>query len=86
MIWLKNFHIDNIIEKKTSMCGFYMHIYIYIYIYMYIFDFITYFYDTFVNIKLLLIFYLCSQMVITVFQNILSNNSESNSYQYCYSN
>ena len=35
------------------------------------FDFITHFYNTFINIKLLLIHYLCTEMVITVLLDIL---------------
>ena len=44
--------------------------------YVYIFDFITIFYNQFVNIKLLLVHYLRSEMVITFFPGILSNNSK----------
>ena len=44
--------------------------------YVYIFDFITIFYNQFVNIKLLLVHYLRSEMVITFFPSILSNNSK----------
>ena len=50
------FDTDNIIEKVV--CSVF---------YAYIFDFITYFYNTFINIKLLLIHYLCRELVIIVF-------------------
>ena len=43
---------------------------------VYIFEFITHFYSTFVNIKLLSIHYLSSEMGISVLLNILSINSE----------
>ena len=46
--------------------------------YVYNFDFITRFYKTFINIKLLLIHYSCREVVINVFVllDILSNNSK----------
>ena len=49
-------YINNIIEKVV--CAI---------LYIYIFDFITHFYNTFINIKLLLIRYLCREMVIKCF-------------------
>ena len=63
IIRIKNLYIDNIIEKVVCAVFF-----------IYIFDFITYFYNTFINIKLLLIHYLCSEMTITVLLDLLSNN------------
>ena len=59
------FYIDDIIEKVV--CAVF---------YIYIFDFVTHFYNTFTNIKLFLIHYLCSEMVITILPNILSNCSK----------
>ena len=59
----KKFDIDNIVKKVV--CAVF---------YIYIFDFITHFYNAFINIKFLLIQYLCSEMVITVLLDILSNN------------
>ena len=46
--------------------------------YVYIFDFITHSYNTFINIKILLIHYLCREMGTNVFffLDILSNNSK----------
>ena len=66
-IWIKNFYIDNIIEKV-----------VYSVFYVYIFDFITDSYNKFINIILLLIRYLCCEMEINVFAllDILSNNSK----------
>ena len=59
------FYIDNIIEKLVSAV-----------FYIYNFDFVTHFYNTFTNTKLFLIHYLCSEMVITILPNILSNCSK----------
>ena len=74
--------IDYIIGKEVCVVLYiyiyiYIHIYIYVYMYMYIFDFITHFYNTFINIKLLLFHHLSRQMVINVFVllDILSNNN-----------
>ena len=64
IIWIKTFNINSIIEKVV--CSVF---------YIYIFDFITHFYNTFINMKLLLIHNLCSEMVITVLLDFLSNNS-----------
>ena len=44
--------------------------------YIDILDFITHFYNTFINIKCILIHYLCSKMIITVLLDILSGNSK----------
>ena len=57
--------MDNIIEKV--ICAVFD---------VYIFDFITNFYNTFTNLKLLLIHHLCREMVIAVLLDILSNNSK----------
>ena len=65
IIWIKIFYIDNIMEKEVCVV-----------FYIYIFCFITHFYNALINIKLLLIHYLCSKMVITVWLDILSNNSK----------
>ena len=43
---------------------------------VYIFDFITHFYNTFIDMKVVLIHYLRSEMVITVLLKNLSNNSK----------
>ena len=43
---------------------------------IYIFDFITHFYNTFITSKVLLIHYLCSEMVMSVLLDVLSNNSK----------
>ena len=51
--------------KKVVYAGFYI----------YIFDFITHFQNTFINIKLLIIHYFSSEMIITVLLDILSNNN-----------
>ena len=69
IIRIKIFSIDNIIEKVVCVV-----------FYIYIFDFIIHFYNAFINIKLLLIHYLCSEKVITVLLDILLNNSRYNSY------
>ena len=61
----KFFYIDNIIEKVVCP-GFYI----------YIFDFITHSCNVFINIKLFLIHYLYSKIVITVLLNILLNNNK----------
>ena len=63
IIWIKTFYIDNVI-KKVVYSDFYINI----------FDFITDFYNAFINIKLILIHYLCSEILITVLLDILSNN------------
>ena len=64
IIWIKIFYIDNM--EKAVCADFFI----------YIFDFITHFYNTFINIKLLLINYFYGQMVINVFVLlvILSDN------------
>ena len=43
---------------------------------MHIFDFTTDFYNAFINIKLILINYLCSEMIITVLLDFLSDKSK----------
>ena len=50
------------------MCGFYI----------YIFDFLTNFYNAFISIKLLLIHFLCPEIIIPAFAllDILSNKSK----------
>ena len=60
---MKIFCIDNTIEKLV--CAVF---------YIYMFDFVTHFYNTFINVKLLLIHYLCIEMVITVLLDLSSNN------------
>ena len=66
IIEIKVFYIDYIIKKVV--CAVF---------YIYIFNFVTNFYNTVINIKLLLIYFMCIEMVITVFLlNILSDNNE----------
>ena len=71
-MWIKIFYVNNITEKV--ICSVF---------YVYIFDFITYFYNTPIIMKLLLIHYLCNAMVMNIFVllDILSNIS----CQQCYS-
>ena len=64
IIWVKKFYID-IIEKVVCSV-----------IYVYIFGFITHFYNTFINKKIIFIHYLCHKIVtnVLVLLDILSNN------------
>ena len=64
IIWIKIFYIDDI---EKVVCAVF---------YVYILNVITHFYNVFINIKLLLIHFLCSEMVITVLREILSNKSK----------
>ena len=67
IIWIKIFDIDDIIEKVVCVV-----------LYAFMFDFITLFLIYTVNIKLVLIHYLCREMLVNVFVllNILSDNSK----------
>ena len=63
-MWIKIFYIDNIIGKVLCAAFF-----------IYIFNFTTRFCNTFIDIKLLLIHYLRSEIAINVYQITLNNNS-----------
>ena len=64
------FHYCNIKKNKIFKLIKLLKKYYVQFFYVYIFDFITIFYNPFVNIKLLLIHYLRSEMVITFFPSI----------------
>ena len=49
---------------------------VYVVFNIYIFDFILHLYNALINIKHFLIHYLCSEILIAVFLNLLSNNNK----------